>query len=254
MVSDKKHHSFKNPPIAEAVAAFRFAQSEPWTSEQLDSLQRRLRRSYKGEVRQEHQFQVQVQANFGKDEASSTASSEPRRQLLHAANNKSLVGIGPGLLTVHVLKPYPGWKRFEKRITTAVQAVLDVMEPPGILEVAIRYIDRIALPEGEGVNLSKYFVALPPKPPAMPNLLQAFQCITQAQDPNTGTIAVLTTAVVPPGPGESFVMLYDLNMLRLFEDDPLDVGSWQDVLRDLHDRQYEVFMQSITDDTRRLFE
>lgn len=245
------HISFKNPPIIEAVTALRF-HAPGWTPDRQRTLETELRRLYAGEARQEQQ--VQVQANFKDGDATAAAKTAPGRLLMPTPENTALVGLGLNLLSVHVLKPYPGWDAFEHRIKEAVAIVLDTIEVEGFLEVAVRYIDRIGLPAGEITDLSSYFTTIPQRPTSMPSSMTAFQCITEAFDTDTGTLAALTTAAVPPRADEGFALLYDLNLVRRYSQDaPLPASDYLDVVNALHNRQYEIFMESVTDKTKGLF-
>lgn len=246
------HERFRNPPIVEAVAALRFANAPAWTDDARKRIASRLKGTYAGQERQE--VQVELETKFAGPETTTTTRSSPTRLLLTTEDGTGLAGIGPGVVSVHVLKPYPGWEAFEERIQAAVRAAQDETQADGLIEVAIRYIDRIALPAGDSRSLAEYFTAIPRRPSDMPGQLAAFQLITEAHDPDTGTIAVLTTSAVPPGKGESFAMLYDLNLLRLYRPEkPLPVGEYRAVLGALHAQQYKIFMDSITDKTRELF-
>lgn len=246
------HVSFKNPPIIEAVAALRFHGSESWTPEDHRLLERALRPLYAGEARQEQE--VQVHANFKDGDATAAAKTAAGRLLMPSADNSALVGLGQRLLSVHALKPYPGWAAFEDRIKDAVSVVLENVNVDGLLEVAVRYIDRIGLPAEEITDLSSYFVSIPARPQSMPRTMTAFQCITEAFDADTGTLAALTTAAIPPREDEGFALLYDLNLVRRYPPDgALPAADYLDVVNALHHRQYEIFMESVTDKTRELF-
>lgn len=246
------HKRFRNSPIVEAVAALRFANSQIWSDDVRRRIASRLKSMYPGQEREE--VQVEFLTSFAGHEATTTARSAPSRLLLTTEDGAGLVGIGSGVLSVHVLRPYPGWEAFDERIQAATSAVLDETKADALLEVAVRYIDRIALPAGEALSLADFFTAIPRRPADMPGQLAAYQFITEAHDPDSGTTAVLTTSAVPPGKGEGFVMLYDLNLLRLYSPDrPLPIAEYRAVLSVLHDQQYRIFMDSITDKTKELF-
>lgn len=218
----------------------------------LEGIAGKLKIRYPGKERQE--VQVEVQTRIEGLETTTTARSAPPRRLLPTADESGLARIGPGVLSVHVLKPYPGWESFEERIQEAVTAVCEVTEASALLEVAIRYVDRIALPARDGLNLEDYFTAIPHRPSGMPGQLAAYQFITEAHDSDTGTIAVLTTSAVPPGAGEGFVMLYDLNLMRRYpQKNALPIEEYLTVLNELHEQQYKIFTDSITDETKELF-
>ena len=247
-----QHPPFPNPPVVEAVAGLRFARGDAWTPQQRDDIPVRLRPVYSGESQQEHE--LQVTARIGPEPAAQ-ARSVPSRSLAWNADRTALLGVGPGLVSVHVLKALPGLGRLRRRIQDIVGAVLHATAASALLEVAIRYVDRIALPLGAESDLARYFRAIPQRPDGMPSELTAFEAITETRDPATGTIAALTTTSVPPNPGEGFVMLCDLNLVRLYPANaPLAVAACPTVLEALHELQLRIFLDSITDQTRELFQ
>lgn len=253
------HPLYRNPPIVEAVVALAFAPASEWSSEQVDALKRGLGAEYGG--RERVQTTHLVQATFAPGTVSTSASSAAHRFLLPTRDDRALVGFGENVLSVHVLAPYPGWDSFRRRIESALDQVRAVRDPGSVVEVAVRYIDRIAVPEGtgdgiavgnRGIVVSEYFAAVPPRPPSMPSDLAAYQSVLEALDPQTGTVAALTIATVPPAAGEAYVILYDLNLVQRFEPGRPVADVW-DTVEALHDRQYQIFEESITDKTRGLF-
>jgi uncharacterized protein (TIGR04255 family) len=248
-----QHPAFRNPPIVEAIASVRFVGGTAWTEAQRVEVIERLKQSYPGEVRQE--YQVQVETTLTVPTPTTTTRSAPARVLMPTADGLALVGLFLGDLSVHVLQPYPGWNAFRQRVAEAMEIVTGETGSQTLSEVAVRYIDRIALPHGSSPSLDEYFTSVPERPASMPSMLSAFQSIVQSRDPDTGTIAVLTTTTVPPSSSESFAMLYDLNLVRQYgEAASLPVDDYLDVLDALHSQQYEIFCESITDKTRELFE
>lgn len=245
--------SFKNPPIVEALAALRFSGSEAWTDEQHDAIRLGLKALYPGPARQEQN--IEVRTTLDGSDPTTTTHLEPTRVLLPTEEGTALAGYFAGTLSVHVLKPYPGWAALAERMKAAAAVVVEATGADHLLEVAVRYVDRIALPLGTDSSLSEYFSAIPPRPDGMPQVLSAFQCVTQTRDPATGTTATLTTTSVPAGPSEQFAMLYDLNMLRLYEQESrLPFAEYAAVQDELHDQQYRIFIDSVTAKTLELFE
>lgn len=247
------HESFRNPPIIEAVAAVRFLDDGHWTDEAHAKVKSGIAEVYGGETRQE--LQVHVHARLDEGAGSATTTSTPHRVLMHAVDGSGLVGLVPGVVSVHVLKPYPGWREFRRRIEEVAQIISRVLPAPRVIEVAIRYVDRIALPTGSVPDLSAYFTAIPRRPGSMPTALSGFQSIVESRDPESGVVAVLTSSSVPPAHGESFVMMYDLNLVQPFAPEAaLPIESALPALEGLHDRQYQIFMDSITERAKELFQ
>lgn len=243
----------QNPPIVEAVAAFRFAPDVVWSDEVFDRVRTDLTEIYGGPVRQE--VQVYLEARFQDGDATTSTNQVPHRVLLQSHDQSGLVGLAKGTVSVHVLKPYPGWREFQRRIEEALAVVRRHAIDVRVVEVAVRYIDRIALPSGVIPDLAAYFTAIPKRPSRMPTALSSFQSIVEAQDPETGTVVVLTTSAVPPGDAESFVMMYDLNLVQPYRaEDALPVEHAMSVLERLHDLQYDIFIDSITPRAKALFQ
>ena len=54
------------------------------------------------------------------------------RSFFRMKRERGLVALGMNSLSIHVLRPYPGWDDFRKRIVTALQAFEKVSAPKGI--------------------------------------------------------------------------------------------------------------------------
>jgi len=158
------------------------------------------------------------------------------------------------VLSSHVLAPYPGWENFIEQTRDAVAALPADVKEAGATSISVRYIDRIVMPTAEEV-LGEYITVLPPRPESMPELLSGYHVATTAVDKQNGTLAQLIVALAPPEADHRQVVIYDLLLQR--SGTPLCklVGDeWAAILEELHQRQREIFEQSITDRARELFQ
>jgi uncharacterized protein (TIGR04255 family) len=241
--------TYNNPPIVEAVVELRFAPGAPWTEALLGALVEEFRKGYRGAPQRRNQFQLQAQVH---GEAVATASRLSFHQMmLPTADGKAIVGVGEHLLSVHVLAPYPGWASFLPRVRDALSVYRELARPEGLVLIGVRYIDQIVLPAGGDTNLVEYFPCLPPRPESMPSPLDGFHVVTQAHDAKENFTAVLTMASVP-STDRQLAVLYDLNVVRVFEK-PTALDELPQHADFLHARQRRIFEDSITDSTRRLF-
>lgn len=244
--------NYRNPPIVEAVVEFRFAPGVPWAEHHLEQLTHRFQGEYPAPPQQRGRLDVQVGLH-GTD-VSAQGNLAFQGLLFRSANGTAAVGVGENLLTVHVLAPYPGWASLLPRALSALQLYAQIATPTGLLEVGLRYIDQIKVLAEPNVALAEYFPCIPPKPNAMPTVLNGFHLMTQATDPQDNFVATLTMATVPTVPPDPhLVLLYDLYLVRPFPAplDPLQVPAY---LEFLHRRQRTIFEDSITDRTRELFQ
>jgi uncharacterized protein (TIGR04255 family) len=76
--------------------------------------------------------------------------------LFFTEDRKMLVQVGPRLLTVNALKPYPHWEGFKPRIEMAWKSLQATIEVQGLERIGLRYINHIELP-AQGVELGRIF-------------------------------------------------------------------------------------------------
>jgi uncharacterized protein (TIGR04255 family) len=239
--------AYRNPPIAEALVEFRFGRTRPW-AEVEGPLLEFFAKTHTGEKRKMETYQVQSEWKAGT--VATQASSNFSRWILPNGSGTRLLGIGPEVLSVHVVAPYPGWSQFRPAVDEAFARYAEIAEPQSLTRVVVRYIDQILIPEG--VALKEYFRALPDKLPSQPEALTSFQVTTESIDPLSGIRSLLTLVTGPSTGDHRRVIIYDLNLTRdLPTDAPL---AWGDVVELLHARQKAIFEESITDKMRKLFE
>jgi uncharacterized protein (TIGR04255 family) len=153
---------YRNPPIVEAVAGLRFTGGRPWEEVQ-QSVIAQLSQAYSGPAKDAWQIQVETQLR-GLDVDTQADARFLHRQL-YSQDGRRMVGIGPGVLTVHTLSPYPGWNAIKPHVMDAAAVVLAALGDAQVSEVAIRYVDRITLPAD--AVLEDYFSIAPRWPDAM---------------------------------------------------------------------------------------
>jgi len=245
---------YPNPPIVEAVIEFRF---EPRGNpvDLATSLRAALGETYDAE---DTKTQDRIEAHLSvppEGGVAAAAKRTPHLTLLQSASGHRLLGCGVGNLSVHALAPYPGWESFMAQAKEATEALPESVADAPVHSLCVRYIDKIELPAEESIGFGDFITVIPPRPERMPDVLSGCYYATQTTDPRDGTFAKLTVASVPHTPGGAATLLYDL-LLRRGRESPYSFQpeSWQPVVEELHIRQREIFEQSITDRTRKLFQ
>jgi uncharacterized protein (TIGR04255 family) len=232
---------YPRPPIVEAVIDLRF--DAPATAEAiLTSLASSLADQYQGPQKQQQRVEV-----------ATSGRRVPHLTFLQSANGRRFLGCAQGLLSVHVLAPYPGWESFIEQARDAVLALPNEVRVAPLTWVGVRYIDKIVLPSTD-VIFDDYLKVMPAPLPAMPQQLAGFQVTSNTVDPTDGTQASLTVASTDPDADGKPVVIYDLALRRSSALGCLAEGRWGDVVEELHQRQRDVFEASITDQARGLFE
>lgn len=240
--------SYPRPPIVEAVVELRFSGGASW-----EEAESKLHSAYRAEFSGKRQevTTVQVQSRWTGVTFETTSRKDFVKWLLPDPSGRDLVGYGPAILSRHVLAPYPGWKKFRPACDDAFAKFCEVVKPQGVTNVGVRYIDQIVLPP-EG-RISEFFKAIPPQLPSQPDVMSAFQITTESYDPESNTTSLLTLASGPPMPEGQRVVFYDLNLTCRFAE-ALALDGWSAKVESLHARQRAIFEESITDNTRELFQ
>lgn len=242
---------YPNPPIVEAVIDFRIG-PDVKGDRLLDALQKGLGEKYVGD--QKKQDRVEFHATLADGAVATGAKKAPHLTFLQSGDGLRLIGCGDGMLSVHVLAPYPGWESFIEQAKEALDAAAPHLDGQMISTVAVRYIDRISLPLDEETSFNHLLTAIPNRPESMPTTLTGFHFVTQALDETEGTLASLTVASAPPDSEGRPVVLYDLTLKRAGQ--PLcacDADEWLPIVEALHEQQRDIFEESITEKLRETF-
>jgi uncharacterized protein (TIGR04255 family) len=234
----------------EAVIDFRFA-SEVRGESLLHALESTLGERYAGERKKSDL--VEVSASLDPDSVTSSARRSPHLTFLQSIDHSRLLGCGKGVLSVHVLSPYPGWENFLDQARAAICALPDEIRSEPLASLAVRYINRFAFPVSEQLSLDDYLEVLPRRPGAMPAQLSGLHMITETRDPSDGTAVLLAIASAPSHQANP-VVIYDLTVQRA--GDPLcGLGDeeWIPIIEVLHKQHRDIFEGSITERMRELF-
>jgi len=238
---------YRNPPIVEALCEFRFEPDEPWDMAIPGLVYGKIRDGFPIR-RQAKAFEVSVAA--GPEGIGQQVLTTNRMQFLRE-DEKALIQVGPNLLAVNHLKPYPTWQEFLPLIRHGFEAYLIAARPKGIRRIGLRYINRIEFP-GERVELADYLEFRPFVGERLPKDYGPFIVGIQIsfEDSRDALRLQLTSATVET-PGTIAVMLdldYFLAQPGGVSQD--DVFKWIEVA---HGHVEEVFEACITDRLRQMF-
>lgn len=154
---------YRNPPIEEALCEFRFTPTLDWEPTLPGRLQLSLD-DYKGTSREQRAVQIGPVAQQGNGRELQLSAGLQRVQLLTPSGQR-IIGVGPDVLSIHMLRPYSkgddpcssgGWKEFKYRIRNALTSYTEVVgQERKVSRVGLRYINRIFAPSIV-VNEDKY--------------------------------------------------------------------------------------------------
>lgn len=244
---------YARDPIVEAVLEARLTGGS-WSTDVCARFVERLRADYPGEQQHRRDYTIDPTPQSIDEEALSMRGRLAQDMtLLPSGDGRRFVGVSRGVLTSHVLAPYPGWSEFVERFEQAFEAYVGETGAQGVTQVGLRYIDQITLPANADRILTDYFPFLPARPAAMPEHLDGFQITTQATERVEGFTSTLTMVTMPQDGEGRPVILYDLNLVHPFDGMATSFEKLRPHLEFLHQKQRDIFEDSITDRTRGLF-
>lgn len=238
---------YRNPPIIEALCEFRFEPSASWDLTIPGLIYEKTREGFPRR-HQAKAFEVSVAASPGGVEQQVLTTD--RVQFLRE-DEKALIQVGPNLLAVNHLKPYPTWQDFLPLIRQGFDAYLEVASPKGIQRVGLRYINRIEIP-GQRIELEDYFEFRPFVGPKLPQDFGSFIVGIQVPYENSrDSLRLLANAAVETP--NIFAVMLDLDYF-LAQPGQVHLGNVFEWVEVAHSRVEEVFEACITDRLRETFE
>lgn len=241
---------YPRPPIQEALVELRFVDDGRWNWTWPGRFWALVRDEYDGEPRTEQSISVNAQQQARAVTARAVAGVG--RVFLTRKSDPGLIGLAPSALSVHVLRPYPGWAEFRPRVERAAAAHLALQPDARVTRIGVRYINHIVLP-GDQLELDEWFTSSPTLPDGLGQSMTALMSRVETAYEDDARLAITLATVQHDKDGESaFLLDLDLSW-NAPEPVPL-TGRVYDVIDSLHDREGSAFEAMITDSTRGLFQ
>lgn len=239
---------YRKPPLIEALCEFQFVGEEwDWTIPGL------IYQELKDRFPQKRQAQVvefEVQAEH--PQFSQRVKGGPGRMQFLRADESALVQVGPNLLVVNHLPPYPHWGEFKVLIFDALSIYQRVARPTGFRRIGLRYINRIEVPETD-FDLPTYFNLRPHLPAAIAAPYDTVLMRIGLQYEEDQGQLLLTFARTLDGDTTASAFILDLDFATTSADElrPDNVRNW---VEQAHHRIEMAFEACVTDPLRQLFE
>lgn len=238
---------YTRPPVIEVVAEFRFVPSAPWDLTVPGLVYERLRGQFP------HKRLLKVLEGEAAAEATGFRQEfrlADRMQFLRE-DEKAFVQVGPDLLAVNHLAPYPTWEGFRPLIQDALQAYMAVAQPKGLRRIGLRYINRIVIPANP-VELADYLNFRPFLGAGLPQRIGDFILGLQSPCGDGRDILRLQLTTDEPATPDSVALFLDLDYF-MAHPEAVPLHAVLDWIEIAHLRVQEAFEACITDRLRALF-
>lgn len=158
--SQKKHKSYKKPPIVEAVIEVRF--EDMLASTQLDKLISKQKTKFNVQKIEE----VELKISGGQPEAGAQAETKTRLvgyKLTSNLNASDIIQVKANALSISRLPPYEGWENLLKDLKHYYNWYTN-KKFKSLSRIGVRYINRIDIPSDGKIKVEDYFKIFPHVP------------------------------------------------------------------------------------------
>lgn len=238
---------YNKPPIQEVVFEVHFALAQPLVKESLKLLQPVWQAAYPDQkIVDEKNVNVRLDPDGIKTEAQILG----HRLVSRSSDGIRLVQLSGSFLAVNQLKPYLGWdESFRETIIQRVAEFQKALGPLPLRQVALRYINRIDIPEAPLVweKWFQFSLPLPKLPGAKPPHFQMQFC---SQIDDDCQLSVNAVALPLTNPGISSIIL-DIGVT--WAGAPIEPGKLNEYMEKVHRPHRLAFEGYLNDNLRRLF-
>lgn len=243
-----KDYAYPNAPIQEAVLDIQVTLPEETDFQDLYRVNEQFKDQYPVA---DELAEASGAITLGKQVGSSISTTKVAHKF-QSADGKQVYQSRMDGFRISRLAPYKDWKKFKSEASKIWLAYKECMEPDKINRIALRYINKINIPESK-VDLPEYFTSSPHVPDELPQHLAHF--ITRMLIPfeDTQSVAAITQTVLESTEQKITPIVLDIDVFRSAD---LDVRNEQELwtfFDQLRDQKNNIFESFITDKTRELF-
>jgi len=249
-----KAPTYSRPPVSEALIDIKIKTLQDEIIPKLEALQNKFLQKFPTKKKI---FQQAGKINFEPTGISAMEISKKPLGFLFEKDDKSqIVQVKIDGLTLNQLKPdpqksWPGWQNLRDEAKLAWKLYLEVIGPPRITRVAIRYINKIVI-ESDSIDLEEYLTAAPRIPGELSQRLENF--FSRVQFRNSAPKATVIVIQAPsPNPYEgNLTITLDIDVFREYSDTISEETLWQ-TLDQFRILKNEIFEASLHQKTKDLF-
>lgn len=242
----------KNAPITEAIVDFRVKPSPDFQAKQFLDLKKTINDQFPKS--KEHRIiKGGIKFKDGKPESQFAEDQGIQGYLFMPEDEKKVAQFRIDGFTFSRLKPYSDWEELRNEARSLWKIYLDLTNPEAIARVAVRYINHIelALPIDD---LSSYLTAPPKVPDNTPGAISGFLSRIMVYNREGDVAANIIQALdKSTRPDRSIIVILDIDAFKKGDFKDHEHEMW-DAFEELHTFKNQIFFNSITEKTARLFE
>lgn len=241
----------KKYPIIEVLCEFQFNPGQPWDMTMPGIIYEKIKDDF---PLKRQQISIGLGIGIGIEPGKGISGRfgiPPRIQFLNP-DESALVQVGPDLLVVNHLKPYPKWETFKNLILKNLEIYIDNVKPIGFKRIGLRYINKIAF-EQTSIEISHYFNFYPFIPPQLPQTHESFNIRVEIPYSGGRDRLLLTLATLLPEKPNTIDILLDLDYV-LVTPDIIQLGGAAEWIENAHIELTKAYKSCIIERFRNILE
>lgn len=167
---------------------------------------------------------------------------------LRDAENKSLIRIGPNVLSYHRMEPYPGWDEFKPKLVTAVERLFSVGEEMAVTRIGLRYVNALTKEKHYIDDVSDLDVSIVVDEQVVPSRVN-LSLFKNLEKDTTCKIQIATHDFVVGRLPEGTSILADVDVFTIGEAERTDSNSINSWIEFAHDEEKKAFFSLLTVET-----
>jgi len=236
-----------NYPIIEALCEFQFNPGQPWDMTIPGLIYERIKGEFSVK-KQQMGFGIALQPKKGEFEQK--IEMAPKIQFCRP-DESALIQVGPNLLVVNHLKPYPKWGVFKPLILSNLSIYNEIANPINFKKILLRYINKFEFP-GKSIELSDFFNFYPLIPQKLPQAHGPFNVRVEFNYKDGRDRLLLELTAVPSDQPDTICIIFDLFYI-LFMPDNFKINQASDWIETAHEEINAAFNASITEKCKTIF-
>lgn len=246
-----KYRHLKNAPITESIIDFRTKLPSLFNVKEFLSLKEIFRDRFP-KIQERRFIKSEFKINKGVP-----VSAGPKDEGIHGyffkpEDEKKVVQFRIDGFTFSQLKPYTFWEDFINEAKELWKYYVDKTHPDSVTRIAVRYINHMDIPLPI-TDFSRYLTAPPNVPENLPGGISGFLSKVILYNSEINISANITQALERSVKSDHTAIILDIDVYKISEFDSNNDDIWP-IFAKFHDIKNQIFFNSITEETARLFE
>jgi uncharacterized protein (TIGR04255 family) len=241
-----------NAPITEAIIDFRVKLPPEFKVESFLELKNTIGDRLP-KVQERKLFSGQLKFKGGKPQKTSAEYHGIHGYFFRPEDEKNVAQFRIDGFTYSRLRPYTCWEEMFGEARELWKMYYGIAQPEAVTRLAVRYINHINIPLPID-DLSDFFTASPKIPDNIQGVISGFLSkvivYDQEMDIATNIVQALEKSTKPD---KYITVVLDIDSYKMGDFDVGNNEMW-DIFANLHNIKNQIFFNSITDQTARLFE